>query len=62
MNMRSQRRRLFLYPGEEVKPSRQPKLHLHGTSMRAVETGRLRLIVTATLFGAVRSGPMNQGS
>ena len=52
MKVTSQRGRPFLYPGEEVKPSRRPTLHLHGTSMRAVETGRMRLIVTATLFGA----------
>ena len=48
----TQRRRLFLYPGEEVKPSREPKLRLQGTTTRAVEIGRLRLIVTAGLFGA----------
>lgn len=46
-----QKFRPFLYPGEEAKPSRQPKLHLHGMAMRAVETGRMRLIVTAGLFG-----------
>jgi len=52
MNVRSQRRRLFLYPGEDVKPSAAPKLRLRGTTTRAVETGRMRIIVTATLFGA----------
>jgi cell division protein FtsI (penicillin-binding protein 3) len=51
MNVRPQRRQLFLYPGEEVKPSREPKLRLQGTTTRAVETGRMRLIVTAGLFG-----------
>ncbi len=51
MNVRSQRRKLFLYPGEEVKPSREPKLRLQGTTTRALETGRMRLIVTAGLFG-----------
>ena len=52
MNVRPQRRKLFLYPGEEVKPSREPKLHLQGTTTRALETGRMRLVVTAGLFGA----------
>jgi len=47
-----QRRQLFLYPGEEVKPSTSPKLRLQGSTTRAVETGRARLIVTAGLFGA----------
>ncbi len=46
------RRRLFLYPGEEVKPAAKPTLHLRGTTTRAVETGRMRLVVTASLFGA----------
>jgi cell division protein FtsI (penicillin-binding protein 3) len=52
MNVRPQRRRLFLYPGEEVKPAAAPKLRLRGSTTRAVETGRMRIIVTATLFGA----------
>ena len=51
MRVTTKRRRLFLYPGEEVKPSREPKLRLQGSTTRAVETGRLRLIVTAGLFG-----------
>ena len=51
MNVGPQRRQLFLYPGEEVKPSREPKLRLQGTTTRAIETGRMRLIVTAGLFG-----------
>src|SRR3954463_28838 len=52
MNVRPKRRQLFLYPGEEVKPSREPKLRLQGSTTRAVETGRMRLIVTAGIFGA----------
>ena len=52
MNVRPQRRKLFLYPGEEVKPSREPKLRLQGSTTRALETGRMRLVVTAGLFGA----------
>ncbi len=44
-------RRQFLYPGEEVKPRRKLKVHLQGTAARALETGRMRLIVTASLFG-----------
>lgn len=44
-------RRQFLYPGEEVKPRRELKVRIQGTSARAVETGRMRLIVTASLFG-----------
>ena len=44
-------RKLFLYPGEEVKPAAAPKLHLRGSTARAVETGRMRLLVTASLFG-----------
>lgn len=46
------RRQVFLYPGEEVKPSVSPKLRLQGSTTRAVETGRMRLIVTAGIFGA----------
>ena len=44
-------RRPFLYPGEEVKPRRELKVRIQGASARAVETGRMRLIVTASLFG-----------
>src|SRR3954463_16090427 len=55
MNVRPKRRQLFLYPGEEVKPSREPKLRLQGSTTRAVETGRMRLIVTAGIFGAAFS-------
>jgi len=49
--VRPPRRHAFLYPGEEVKPSRAPKLRLHGATKHAVETGRMRLLVTASLFG-----------
>ena len=52
MNVRAQRRKVFLYPGEDVKPSVSPKLRLQGSTTRAVETGRMRLIVTAGIFGA----------
>ncbi len=45
------KRRAFLYPGEEVRPSRTPKLRLEGATKRVVETGRIRLVVTAGLFG-----------
>jgi cell division protein FtsI (penicillin-binding protein 3) len=44
-------RRPFQYPGEEVKPRRELKVRIQGTSARAIETGRMRLIVTASLFG-----------
>lgn len=50
------KRRTFLYPGEEVRPSRTPKLRLDGATKRVVETGRLRLIVTASLFGLAFAG------
>src|SRR3954469_18214482 len=50
MGVRSPRK-LFLYPGEEVKPAREPKLKLHGTTKHAIETGRIRLVATAGLFG-----------
>ncbi len=43
--------RAFLYPGEELRPAKSPKIQLHGVAMRAVEIGRMRLIVTASLFG-----------
>jgi len=48
--------RTFLYPGEELRPSRTPKLHLDGATKRVVETGRIRLIVTAGLFGLAFAG------
>ncbi len=44
-------RRHFLYPGEEVRLHRKLKVRIQGTSARAVEIGRMRLIVTASLFG-----------
>jgi cell division protein FtsI (penicillin-binding protein 3) len=46
-----QYRKLFLYPGEEVEPTAAPKLHLRSATTRAIETGRMRLLVTASLFG-----------
>ncbi|MDX2222045.1 MAG: penicillin-binding protein 2 [Rhodospirillaceae bacterium] len=45
------KRRPFLYPGEEIKPSRSPKLHLHGIAKHALDVGHMRLWVTASLFG-----------
>lgn len=45
------KRRAFLYPGEEIKPSRSPKVHLHGVAKHAVDVGHMRLWVTASLFG-----------
>jgi cell division protein FtsI (penicillin-binding protein 3) len=47
--VRPAKRRPFLFPGEEVKPSREPKLRLHGATKHAIETGRMRLVVTAGL-------------
>ena len=47
---RAPKRDLFLYPGEEVRPSKNPKLRLHGVTKHAIDTGRLRLMVTAGLF------------
>ncbi|MCB2109338.1 MAG: penicillin-binding protein 2, partial [Rhodobacteraceae bacterium] len=44
------KRRAFLYPGEEIRLSRSPKLHLHGVAKHAVDVGRMRLFVTASLF------------
>ncbi|MGE4061874.1 MAG: peptidoglycan D,D-transpeptidase FtsI family protein [Rhodospirillaceae bacterium] len=44
------KQRPFLYPGEEVRPAGQGKLRLHGMTMHAIETGRMRLFVTAGLF------------
>jgi cell division protein FtsI (penicillin-binding protein 3) len=49
--VRPPKRDVFLYPGEEVRPSQRPKIRLHGAGKHAVETGRLRLMVTAGLFG-----------
>ena len=46
------KRRPFLYPGEEVRPSREPQLKLHGATKYAIEMGRIRLMATAGLFGA----------
>lgn len=51
MIARVQKSRPFLYPGEEAKPSSRPKLRLHGMAMHAIETGRMRLFVTAGIFG-----------
>jgi cell division protein FtsI (penicillin-binding protein 3) len=45
------KRERFLYPGEELRPSQQPKLWLHGATKHTIETGRLRLAVAAGLFG-----------
>jgi cell division protein FtsI (penicillin-binding protein 3) len=47
---RPKKHRPFLYPGEEVRPAGQGKLRLHGMTMHAIETGRMRLFVTAGLF------------
>ncbi|MBD24316.1 MAG: penicillin-binding protein [Candidatus Marinimicrobia bacterium] len=49
--VRPSSRKPFLYPGEEVKPQRELKVRIQGTSACAVETGRMRLIVTSSLFG-----------
>ncbi|TAL01710.1 MAG: penicillin-binding protein 2 [Rhodospirillaceae bacterium] len=49
--VRTPKREQFLYPGEELRPSQQPKLWLHGATKHTIETGRLRLAVTAGLFG-----------
>ena len=46
------KRRPFLYPGEEVRPSREPQLKLQGATKYAIEMGRIRLMATAGLFGA----------
>ena len=46
------KRRPFLYPGEEVRPAREPQLKLQGATKFAIETGRIRLVATAGLFGA----------
>jgi cell division protein FtsI (penicillin-binding protein 3) len=49
--VRAPKRETFLYPGEEMRPSQQPKLWLHGATKHTIEIGRLRLMVTAGLFG-----------
>jgi cell division protein FtsI (penicillin-binding protein 3) len=51
MIARVQKNRPFLYPGEEAKPAGRPKLRLYGMTMHAIETGHMRLFVTAGLFG-----------
>lgn len=48
--VRTPKRSKFLYPGEEVRPSAQPKVRLQGVTKHAIETGRVRLAVTAGLF------------
>ncbi len=48
--VRTPKRSKFLYPGEEVRPSAQPKVRLQGVTKHAIETGRVRLAVTAFLF------------
>ncbi len=53
--VRPAKRRPFLFPGEEVKPSREPKLRLHGATKHAIETGRMRLVVTAGLVAVAFS-------
>jgi cell division protein FtsI (penicillin-binding protein 3) len=50
------KRRVFLYPGEDFRPSQTPKLRLEGATKRVVETGRVRLIVAAGLFGIAFAG------
>jgi cell division protein FtsI (penicillin-binding protein 3) len=49
--VRPQKRDLFLYPGEEMRASQQPKIRLHGATKHIIETGRLRLMVAMGLFG-----------
>lgn len=51
MIARAQAHSPFLYPGEEAKPTGRPKLRLSGMAMHAIETGHMRLFVTAGLFG-----------
>lgn len=45
---------LFLYPGEEIRPTRRPDRNTHmmldGQVKRSVETGRTRMVVVAGLF------------
>jgi cell division protein FtsI (penicillin-binding protein 3) len=50
MIARAKKHRPFLYPGEEVRPAGQGKLRLQGMTVHAIETGRMRLFVTAGLF------------
>lgn len=50
MIARTKKHRPFLYPGEEVRLAGPGKLRLHGMTMHAIETGRMRLFVTAGLF------------
>ncbi|MCA0201553.1 MAG: penicillin-binding protein 2, partial [Proteobacteria bacterium] len=50
MITRAKKHRPFLYPGEEVRPAGQGKLRLQGMTVHAIETGRMRLVVTAGLF------------
>ncbi|MDX2141884.1 MAG: penicillin-binding protein 2 [Rhodospirillaceae bacterium] len=50
------KRRVFLYPGEDFRPAQTPKLRLDGATKRVVETGRIRLIVAAGLFGIAFAG------
>ncbi len=52
---RTRKRRPFLFPGEEVKPAREPKLRLHGATKHAIKTGRMRLVVTAGLVAVAFS-------
>jgi len=46
-------KRQFSYPGEDIRPAQ--KVRLQGATEQVVETGRLRLIVTAGLFGVAFS-------
>ena len=55
MIKRVKKHRPFLYPGEEVRPTGQGKLRLQGMTMHAIETGRMRLFVTAGLFAVAFS-------
>ena len=48
--VRTPKRERFLYPGEELRPSQQPKLWLHGSTKHTIEIGRIRLAVAAGLF------------
>ena len=50
MIARVTKHKVFLYPGEEMRPAGQGKLRLQGMTMHAIETGRMRLFVTAGLF------------
>lgn len=50
----------FLYPGEELRPRRrrahEAHLFLEGAAKRAVETGHIRMLVTAGLFAVAFLG------